>query len=596
MTDTATHRSTRFSETAMLGTAREDGAALLQAADPAVAVAHVAAATFLAYIASRVVPGPWLVAGPVALAGIHGFLAIANSRGVRTGLIIPAALCGVMWSVLILAYFPAGKPDLQLAAGFAVGGGALALVAAFHVRLVACFAATAAPAPIFVALLLIDDATRNGALAALFALLWLALQWLAFQLSGTARARLSLLAERELLLERIEAKAHELEAAQVAEATARREAEAANASKSRFLAFSSHDLRQPLHAIGLFLEALPASGDDLRANGVVDRVRQSLDVLSKLFDALLDVSMLDTGQVDVKTEAFSAQQLLAQVKDDFASVAAACGAELRVVPTRLLLHSDPVIVRRIVQNLVSNAIRHADSGVVLIGARRCAGAACIDVIDTGPGVRPEDRLKIFQEFTKLERMARDTDDRLTMTATPPGLGLGLAIVERMATILGLEIELRSTIGHGSRFRLGRIARAEALPEHEPVVTHGEPNAMPRRRIAVFDDDADTLRATGDLLGKWGFDVDLYDAWPADLVAPPDILVCDYRLGPAATGLDVIEQTRACLGRAIPALIVTGSPAPEVFEGGRGLDAPVLSKPVRPAQLRSAVLSALAGQS
>jgi len=568
---------------------RRAAAALDQAADPAVAAAQVAAAAFFAYVAARAQPGAWPALAPIALALAHGALALLNAHrspprplAAATGF---AAICGAVWSLSIVLFFPHGDPGLQLAAAFAVGGGALALAAAFHVHPPAGIAAIALPLPLFAALLLIEDAARNVPLAALLALLWGVLIWLSAQLSAAARARIALQAEKELLIESVASKARELEAARRAEAEARREAEEANASKSRFLAHSSHDLRQPLHAIGLFLETLPAGGDDPATAAVVDRVKQSLEVLSKLFDSLLDVTMLDTGQVEVKPQSFSIERLLSEIRDDFASVAETCEVELRLVPTRLWAHSDPLIVRRIVQNLVSNAIRHADRGAVLIGARRADGTVAIDVVDTGPGVRPEDHARIFQEFTKLEHDVRPD--------SPSGLGLGLAIVERLAKILGLSVALRSTPGRGSRFRLAGLARTEKPADVEDAAPPA--GAAPDRRIAVFDDDPDTLKATGQLLARWGFAVDLYAEWPADLRADPDVLVCDYRLGGAKTGLDVIEDVRAAAGRTVPALIVTGSALPELNRRGRELEIPILAKPARPAQLRSAILAALAGE-
>jgi CheY-like chemotaxis protein/anti-sigma regulatory factor (Ser/Thr protein kinase) len=318
---------------------------------------------------------------------------------------------------------------------------------------------------------------------------------------------------------------------------------------------------------------------------VVERVRQSLDVLSKLFDSLLDLTLLDTGQVEVKSQTFAVARVLEEVGDDFASVAAACGVELRVARTRLCVRSDPVIVRRIVQNLLSNAIRHADRGVVVMGGRRVGAAVAIDVIDTGPGIPPEDQTRIFEEFTKLERDAR-------MDAQV-GLGLGLAIVQRMATILGLEVAVASRLGRGSRFRVaGLEVAAEETAADPTTAAEATADAVEAKRIAVFDDDADTLRATGDLLRKWGFAVELHAGWPAVLDATPDVLVCDYQLGRDATGLDVVRDVRASTGRDVPALIVTGADVARLRAAA--VELPILSKPVRPAQLRSALLAALAG--
>lgn len=558
-----------------------------QAAEPLSLLTHLGVVLFLGFVL-------WRASGDALSAALCSGLGLVVMApiGLRftkppAAWLVPyGALVGLLWTLCLALWFPAGVFSLQLALGIAAAGAALALAFSLNGHFWAGFAAVAAPLPVLSVLMLADGAGGSPWPGILLAAFWLGIVWFMRQLGSAARMRAAFQVEREELIAKLADKARELETAQAEALAARAEAEEANTAKSRFLAQSSHDLRQPLHAMGLVLETLPTASEDAQVGGVVDRVKQSLAMLTQLFDSLLDLTMLDTGQIEVRSEAFSAEAMLRQVRDDFGSIADANGMDLRVAPTNLWLVADPVVLRRVVQNLVSNAIRHSGSGSVLIGARRVNGRAAIDVLDTGPGIAAEDQKRIFQEFTTLgAESSRDES---------PGVGLGLAIVHRMSAALGLEVSVRSRVGRGSRFRISNLAIAEEPKRAERCRADAVAASDARSsRIAVFDDDVDTLNATAALLRKWGFEVDAFEAWPGVVEDPPDMLVCDYQLGTEETGVEVVERVRRSSQREVPALIITGADPQMVKEQTRALGLPVLAKPVGPAQLRSAILAALA---
>jgi len=528
----------------------------------------------------------FIVIGQAALTSnlIKGDLDEATIRLVRLRFTVFAALVGLCWIVAAFLLFPTESGELQLFFTFAFGGMAMSAVATQHVFLPACFASMGLAIPCLAIQFYRLDADYNLVQAILLVLYTVVLWSMAIRLHQFAMTRLRLQREKETLLEEVSKKAEELERARSAEREAREDAEEANAAKSRFLAQSSHDLRQPLHAIGLFLETIPANSIDNRVSHIIDRVKQSLDVLSKLFDSLLDVTLLDTGQVVVKKANFRIDDVLEQTRRDFAPIAKACNVDLRIVRSSLHIHSDPVIARRMIQNLVSNAIRHAENGQVLLGVRRRGRSASIEVHDTGRGISKEDQEKIFREFTRLD---------VQHTESAPGLGLGLAIVRRMASILGVQVEVSSKLEMGSVFQLnGFDVTEEPVVSVEPSTGQKAGPQLENLRVAIFDDDAETLEATGALLANWGCDVRLFSGWPADLGDRPQVLVCDYELGGGVKGTDVIGSIREQEGAGLPAIVISGNTSPELRARVQAMNIPILHKPVRPVQLRSAMLYAL----
>ncbi len=361
------------------------------------------------------------------------------------------------------------------------------------------------------------------------------------------------------------------------------EAHRSNVAKSRFLAAASHDLRQPLHAIGLFAGALGERVHDDETRDLVTKIRRSTSALEEMFEGLLDISRLDVGAMEVSLTDVRLQPLLERVADDFQAPAAAKGLSLRVVPTRLVVRSDPAQVWRIVQNFVSNAIRYTDRGGVLVGCRRRGDAVRLDVVDTGRGIPSERRREIFEEFRRYE------DDPARASE---GLGLGLSIVERLARLLGHRIGVTSTPGRGSIFSVTLPrARSAMLADTSGLAPGAD---LGGTCVVVVDDDVAILDATRRQLEQWGCRVltasSMAQACDAQRLsaAPPQVIVADYQLGDDATGIDVIASIRATLGRPVPALLVTGTASPAVLGALRSSGLPVLRKPIAPAKLRAAL--------
>lgn len=361
-----------------------------------------------------------------------------------------------------------------------------------------------------------------------------------------------------------------------------RELAAANQAKSRFLAAASHDLRQPMHALGLFIAQLRERVTEPGTLALVGKTESAVTALQELLDALLDVSRLDAGIVTATIADFRIQPLFARLEAAFAPQAERKGLWLRAAPTRLAVRSDPVLIERILLNLLSNAVRYTERGSILIGCRRHGPNVRIEVWDSGAGIAPEYREAVFQEFFQLSNPERDRRK---------GLGLGLAIAARLARLLDSRIELRSRPGEGSVFS---IELTRGTPQAE-VAAAGViiPTAVLQgARVLVVDDDALVLDAMASLLTQWGCRVttavngtEALERISGGAVAP-DVLLCDYRLPGNENGVDVIARLRVAAGRQIPATLITGDTAPERLREARAAGYPLLHKPLQPAKLRA----------
>jgi len=495
---------------------------------------------------------------------------------------LSALSVGMMWGFSGFCLFPSHEPALQLFLTFVMGGMSLSAVGTQGMSLRTCyFSVIPGMTPLGIRYLIEGGLTGflSGGLIFLYVIVLISF---ARKINDFMLQAFRLQIEKESLLEDLRRQADELE-------IARGEAEDANLAKSRFLAQASHDLRQPLHAISLFVESLPDARNTEMHESIMNRVRQSLDVLTKLFDSLLDVTLLDTGGIVVRETVFRPSDIIAEVVRDFSLVAEACRVELRVVWSDLAAKSDPVLVRRMLQNLISNAIRHTEGGRVLIGCRRRGGRLAIDVVDTGPGIDQEDQQKIFSEFTRL-------DEARMGEGAEPGLGLGLSIVKRVASEIGLAVKLTSEVGRGSVFRIDGFELADA--NLIAARNHDQPQkgVVEGARVFVLDDDPDTLEATELLLRKWGCQVEAVQYWQGFAAGAPDVIICDYELLPDKTGLEVIAEIGLSAPEPIPAIMISGHTSKELRQATLAMGIPLLHKPVRPAQLRSALLNALAGSS
>lgn len=356
----------------------------------------------------------------------------------------------------------------------------------------------------------------------------------------------------------------------------------AGATRTRLLAAASHDLRQPLQALSLFVEALGRRVRGREESALVDRIEQSADSLRGMFDALLDLSQLESGAVAVNVGDVALGPLLERVAAELSPVAAARGLSLRCAPCRLHVRSDPVLLGRIVRNLVSNAIRYTDRGRVLLGARRSGDGVRVEVWDTGRGIPADRHAEVFQEFT-----------RLAPRGDTGGLGLGLAIVKGLAETLGHAIDVRSEPGRGSCFRvtLPRASGAPADAEPEPAAVGLDLSGL---RVVVVDDDYPVREGLAATLESWGCRTrtaaDLEQAVAAATSIPggPDVVVCDLHLADGAGGPAVIVAIERAIGVRPPALIVSADTDPDHREAVRAAGLWLLTKPVSPARLRAAL--------
>lgn len=368
-------------------------------------------------------------------------------------------------------------------------------------------------------------------------------------------------------------------------AEARRQAEDANAGKTRFLAAASHDLRQPLQAMTLFTEAVAqaAAGGAPPGTALVDKLRSSCASLGALLDSLLDLSRAEAGAIRPEIRAVPLQSLFESIRREFVDQARAKGLRLRVVRTRAVVRSDAVLLARVLRNLTSNALRYTESGSVLIGCRRRGGRLCIEVRDSGIGIPAETRAEIFREFYQLGNPERDRRK---------GLGLGLAIVKALAQQLGHDVRLESANGRGSIFAV-ELDAAEAEAAAAPVAP-GLPDRLRGRLFAVIEDEAMIREAMTDLLAAWGCAVAAGEN--ADEVLAqlgervPTAILADWRLREGRFGGDEIARICARFGRSIPALLITGDTAPDAV---RDTAFRVVRKPAQGFQLR-AELDALIG--
>ena len=360
--------------------------------------------------------------------------------------------------------------------------------------------------------------------------------------------------------------------------------ELANQAKSRFLAAASHDLRQPLHALGLFVAQLRARMSSNERSRVIGRVDAAVAAMNELFNALLDISKLDAGVTKPTLSEFPVANLLKKVESTFGQAAQEKKLSLHVVSCGAWVRSDFVLLERIVFNLVSNAVRYTARGGLVVGCRRRGAELRIEVWDTGIGIPPDQRRNIFDEFY---RLSEPDGDRKA------GLGLGLAIVDRLSRILSHPITLTSVVGRGSRFSVtvpltpAREERVEArtLPPAPLDISIG-------KLVVVIDDDALVLKGMHGLFRNWGCRVVTGPTGKAALSRlarygqPPDLIISDYRLSDGKTGIEAIEQLRSKFGSEIPAFLISGDIDPERLREARDKGYHLQHKPVEPMVLRA----------
>jgi signal transduction histidine kinase len=356
-----------------------------------------------------------------------------------------------------------------------------------------------------------------------------------------------------------------------------KKAEQASLAKSQFFAAASHDLRQPMQALGLYaasLRELKREPEDARK---IDQILSSVDALESLFDELLDISRLDAGYVQPGRAHFPARLLFQRLESAYAPIARKSGLALELHPGDAVLYSDPVLLERVVGNLVSNGLRYTEAGGVTIA---CDPRGVISVEDTGIGIPRAEHEKVFDEFYQLENPERDRRK---------GLGLGLATVRRITTLLGHPLRLESEIGRGTRFTLEvPLGDPAAASERAPAPRGAELEPLVGRRVLVIEDEASVREGLVELLRDWRCDV-VAVASASDVADPaPEAIIADYRLRGGSNGIGAIDEMRRRFGARLPAILVTGDTTPEIFAAAREHALPLLTKPVRAARLRAAL--------
>ena len=368
---------------------------------------------------------------------------------------------------------------------------------------------------------------------------------------------------------------------------ARDAAEAANRSKDKYLAAASHDLLQPLNAARLLISTLRERNLPSVEQVLVERTHQALEGAEDLLTDLLDISRLDQAAVKPDVALYRLDELFAPLVSEFQSVALAAGLNLRARTGHYAIRTDLRLVTRILRNFLSNACRYTDEGCILLGARRRGDCLRLEVWDTGRGIAADRLDAIFLEFNQLD-VGRASDRK--------GVGLGLAIVERIAEILGYPVAVRSWPGRGSMFSI-EVPISEEMPlaiSQLPVLpTTGNP--LPGRRLLVIDNEVSILDSMRALLAQWGCEVITATDQAGALLAlqgrAPELILADYHLDHGVVGCAVVKHLREHFAQNIPAVIITADRTDQCRRALRRLDAPLLNKPLKPGKLR-AVLSQL----
>jgi signal transduction histidine kinase/CheY-like chemotaxis protein len=362
-------------------------------------------------------------------------------------------------------------------------------------------------------------------------------------------------------------------------------AEAASHAKSRFLAVASHDLRQPVQALNLYANVLSGCGLEGEVAEIVERLRKSALSVAALLESLLDISKLDAGIVRATPRPVPLRPLLEHLWDSFCPTAEEAGVSLSVVPAEMWVSTDPALLERILQNLVTNAIRYTPSGgKVLVGCRRRGDGVEVQVWDTGIGIPEDQRQHVFEEFLQLAPSAAGKHQ---------GLGLGLSIVRRLADLLGHRLTLTSETGRGTLFslRLGICAPAEAAPVERPG---GSGELLPGASVLVIEDEEEVRHSLALQLRQWGLTAvtaaTREEAMACCGEAPIAAVLSDFRLPGGTSGIDLANAVLAALGRRVPVVLLTGDTEPERLREAVGSGFLLLHKPVDPEDLRRALLA------
>lgn len=492
--------------------------------------------------------------------------------------LVGAVVSGVLWSSTLWLFFSPDAPQQQIVLMsllVSVCGVAVAITSMHLPSYYAFLFTTLLPV---IARYIWEGGRYDLLIAFIVTVLMIALWKVGRNFNALIERALRSRYANEVLSKRLEAQNVEL-------SQARDRADQASRAKSQFFAAASHDLRQPLHAMGLFAAALSAKAREPDVANLVTSISSSVEALEGLFNELLDISKIDSGKVKSEITDVSVTALFDRLRMDFEPEAFDRGLSFRMPSRSAWVRSDPVLLERILRNLISNAMRYTRTGGVLVSTRLRKGKLRFEVWDTGMGIAPDDQARIFEEFVQLANAERDRRK---------GLGLGLSIVQRLAALLGHPVSLSSRPGRGTVFRVDvPMGRAPVVRVAAARVERSQAD-LGGRCILVIDDEASIVDGMSALLGSWGADA-LIAGTAAEAMAqvtardaPPDLIIADYQLRDGEIGPEVVTAVRRHFGIEIPAILVTGSATPERLEEARDLGHHLLLKPVMPAKLRTLI--------
>jgi two-component system, sensor histidine kinase len=497
----------------------------------------------------------------------------SRAWGVR--LAFTSGLAGVVWGAAIFVLVgPEQSLTLALISACLAGRATISVITHAHFPPVL----HAFVAPIF-SLLALRYITLGGYGNAALGVMWIAvLGYLLLFVDRQSRAvvaQIRLRYENEHLVQQLQRQN------KVAE-QARAQAEEASRAKSLFFAAANHDLRQPLHSLGLFATALRNGEVDEHGRRLIDQILQCTESLEQLFDNLLDISRLDAGQVAVKREVVPVNAVFDRLRSTFAVPAQDKGLSLSIRRSGAMVMTDATLLFRVLSNLVANALRYTENGGVIVACRKRGGVARIEVWDSGIGIPAEQHERIFEEFYQLNNPSRDRSR---------GLGLGLATVRRIVRLLDHPLRLRSAAGRGSRFTIDvPIADPARIHTVSATVEQKVPNLIRGKLIVVIDDEESVRLGMQSLLESWGCKcivaADSASAMRGVNGQAPDFIIADLRLAGADNGIDVIRELRSQLGDSIPAVLISGDTATEQLRKVSAAGLTLMHKPLKAVRLRA----------
>ncbi len=514
---------------------------------------------------------------------------LARLRNWQVGVLV----AGSLWGAAAWLFYPFGSGPQQIALVLVVYTFSVAsvpILAPQFPLFVVFVTLVFGPAIAAVAVSPVDDAWQTATLMAV-AMAMIVVLGRNYRASFDSVIALKL--RTEMLAEQLRAEKADADAA-------RQEAEIANRAKTQFFTAASHDLRQPLHAMGLFAEALRQRTHEPEVAQLVNSINESVDALEGLFSQLLDITRIDSGGVEVNPQSFAVSDIFRKLRLHYEPTAFEKGLGLAFRGERHVALADPLLVERILRNLVSNAIRYTVDGSVLVSARRVGETIRLQVWDTGPGIDEEERMRVFEEFYQVPG---------TPTAAlgehKKGLGLGLAIVKRLSALMQAPISLRSRLGHGSVFTLELPVGTVPRPGQREQPGKGPTGlTLDGRLIVIVEDEPAVREGLEVLLHGWGAEIVAFEsvgatrAW-AEASDPktvrPALVIADYRLEHGQTGVAAIDLLRQRFGHALPAIVVTGSSMTGHDKEALEHDFHLLIKPVLPNKLRAMIAFKLAGK-